>query len=84
MKHRHLNAQTWSSAAIDSVLERGDLPDWRELFAAVRQSREVADGVLRAASAHDTGGTSALVKALMPIFRESDEAAPQPAPDGSP
>jgi hypothetical protein len=37
MDHRHLKTQFWSAAAVDSVLERGDLKDWRELFAAAQQ-----------------------------------------------
>lgn len=46
MKHRHLNTSEWTRAAIDSALEYGDLPDWRELFAAVRESRALALEVL--------------------------------------
>jgi hypothetical protein len=65
MHHRHLNTQTWSAAAIDSILERGDLGDWQELFVAVQSNREVADLVLRVASAHDMGGASVLARALV-------------------
>lgn len=65
MQHRHLNTSEWSAAAIDSALERGDLTDWRELFAAVERNREVAALVLQVASAHDLGGASILAKALV-------------------
>lgn len=65
MEHRHLNTQTWSVAAVDSALERGNLEDWRELFAAVRRSREVAALVLRVASVRNLEGASILAKALV-------------------
>ena len=65
MQHRHLNTQEWSAAAIDSVLDRGDLPDWRQLFAAARNNPEVAGLVLRVATDHDLGGASILAKALI-------------------
>ena len=65
MRHRHLNIQTWTAAAIDSVLDRGDLGDWQELFAAVQNNHEVADLVSRVATEHDLGGASVLARALV-------------------
>lgn len=65
MRHRHLNSSGWTAATVDSVLERGDLSDWRELFAAVRESCEVAELVRRVALSHDLGGASVLAKALV-------------------
>lgn len=65
MQHRHLNTQAWSAAAIDSILEYGDLKDWRELFAAVEHNQELASLVLRVATEHDLGGASILAKALV-------------------
>ncbi|HEY3245284.1 MAG TPA: hypothetical protein VGM03_18230 [Phycisphaerae bacterium] len=64
MRHRHLNTTDWTLDAIDSVLERGDLPDWRELFAAVRSDRRIAEKVLHVASQHDLGGASRLAREL--------------------
>jgi hypothetical protein len=72
MLHRHLNTQAWSAAAIDSVLDRGDLRDWQELFAAVQNNREVADLVLRIATEHDMGGASVLAKALVERLKPLD------------
>ena len=66
MTHRHLNVHDWSPAAIDSVLEHGDLADWRELFVAVRRHPEIAESVRRVALVHDLGGASALALALLP------------------
>ena len=65
VKHRHLNTSKWTAATIDSVLERGDLPDWRELFSAVRENPDVAELVRRVASDHDLGGASILAKRLV-------------------
>jgi hypothetical protein len=69
MEHRHLNTQAWSPAAVDSALERGDLKDWQELFSAVQRHPEVAEVVLRVASARDLGGASILAKALVERLR---------------
>jgi hypothetical protein len=65
MYHRHLNTNHWTAATIDSVLERGDLRDWKELFSAVRANQEVAELVLLVATRHDLGGASILPKALV-------------------
>ena len=73
MKHRHINTDRWSAAAVDSALERGGLEDWRELFAAVRQDAELAGLVLRVAQRRPLVGASILATALVPRFR-----APQP------
>ena len=85
MQHRHLNTQEWSAAAIDSVLDRGDLCDWQQLFAAVRSNREVADLVLRVATDHDLGGASILAKALVERLKEPADPIKLPArPKSSP
>lgn len=46
MIHRHLQGQAWSLMAIESLLERGKLPDWREFGRAVRQDRTLAEAAL--------------------------------------
>jgi hypothetical protein len=58
MQHRHLTADAgWSKAAIDSILERGDLPDWQELFAALGQDNNLAATVIEVAQQHRTSGS---------------------------
>ncbi len=37
MQHRHLNHSNYTLAAIDDVIERGNLEDWVELARAVLQ-----------------------------------------------
>jgi hypothetical protein len=64
MLHRHLTATEWTLDAIDSALERGDLHDWQELFAAVRADRTLAERVLLVADQHDLGGASLIARDL--------------------
>ena len=66
MTHRNLNVHDWSPVAVDSVLEHGDLADWRELFVAAHRHPEVAETVRHVALAHDLGGASVLALALLP------------------
>lgn len=70
MEHRHLTAKGFSAATVDSILERGDIQDWRELFAVVRNNQEIAELVLRVANERDLGGASILAKALVERFRQ--------------
>lgn len=68
MIHRHLNANAgWSKAAIDSVLERGSLPEWRELFDQVERDREFAAMVLEVARQHPISGVLPLVEFMVKI-----------------
>jgi hypothetical protein len=65
MLHRHLNTTRWTRAAIDSCLEYGDLPDWRELFREVRKDRRLAQEVLAVCRAHDIPGSSVMAENLV-------------------
>ena len=69
MEHRHINSLQWTAATVDSALERGNLQDWRELFAVVEQDGAVADLVLAVAAARPPGGASMLAKALVERMR---------------
>jgi len=53
MQHRHLKTNGWSLAAIDSALERGNLEDWRELFAEARKDKKIAESILKVAAKPD-------------------------------
>ena len=35
MKHRHLDHEEWSLGGLNSLFERGDLPDFKELYQAL-------------------------------------------------
>lgn len=52
MRHRHLNHQRHTLAAIDDVIARGRWADWVELRRAVLADRSVADKVERVCRAH--------------------------------
>jgi hypothetical protein len=65
MQHRHLNTTEWTLAAVDSVLERGDVADWRELFEAVRGDRGLAQRVLQVVNGHDLGGAGVIARATV-------------------
>ena len=36
MKHRHVNTSEMNAVTIASIIERGDIEDWRELFEQIR------------------------------------------------
>jgi len=76
MIHRHLNTSEWSKAAIDSVIEYGDLADWRELFDAAARDEALARRLLDVVEAHYVDGRSELAKGLIarlcPALRGKD------------
>ena len=47
MLHRHLNHSKWTLAAIDDVIARGRLDDWKELRDAATNRTEVREWILR-------------------------------------
>jgi hypothetical protein len=53
MQHRHLNHSKYTLAAIDDVIERGNLDDWTELARAILRdgSGQLAAKVLRVSDA---------------------------------
>lgn len=65
MRHRHINTTSWSSEAIYSVLERGDLPDWKQLFKAARNDEKLADKIRAIVSRYPDDGTFVLAAALV-------------------
>lgn len=46
---RNLDSATWNEATIRSVIERGDLPQWKEMFAAGAADPAVAEKIVRVA-----------------------------------
>jgi hypothetical protein len=49
MLHRHLNHSEWTLAAIDDVIARGRLDDWKELRDAAANRTEIRERILRVA-----------------------------------
>jgi len=52
MKHRHLNHESWTLAAIDDVIARGRRRDWAELRAAALGDRSILEKVAKVCHAH--------------------------------
>jgi len=52
MRHRHLNHEGWSLAAIDDVIARGKLDDWKALRDAATRDRSLGARILRICAAH--------------------------------
>lgn len=65
MRHRHINTTEWTKDAIFSVLERGDLPDWRELFSAAKVDQEIAERIRIIAGRFPEDGTFILAAHLI-------------------
>jgi hypothetical protein len=52
MRHRHLNHQNLTLAAIDDVIARGKRQDWAALRRAALADRAVLETILRVCQAH--------------------------------
>ena len=52
MLHRHLNHSDWTLAAIDDVIARGRLDDWKELRDVAANRPDIRDRILRVAQPH--------------------------------
>jgi hypothetical protein len=52
MLHRHLNHSEWTLAAIDDVIARGKLDDWKELRDAAAGRTDIRERILRVAEPH--------------------------------
>lgn len=75
MRHRHIdaNAEPWSVAAVDSILERGGA---RDVVALLRELRRdpcgpAAEAALTAAEHSDVYGYPALIKACLEEWRRA-------------
>jgi hypothetical protein len=52
MVHRHLNHSDWTLAAVDDVIARGRLKDWKELRDIAAACPDVRARVVRVCEAH--------------------------------
>jgi hypothetical protein len=77
MHHRHINTTGWTPAAIDSILERGDLDDWKELFRKAKSNKLIARDIIRSAERHRDDSTFRLVEWL--ARKANPEVAAEPA-----
>ena len=65
MIHRHINTQEWTPMAIESLFDRGQLEDWKELVQAMKDDPKIARNVLRMAQFHEDVGSAALARLLV-------------------
>ena len=65
MHHRHLTTQQWTFMAIESLIERGQLADWREFARALRKSERLAADTLRVCRYVEDRPSAALARALV-------------------
>ena len=83
MRHRHLDYSSdtpiaeLGPAALDDLLDRGDLDDWASLLREIRRDPHgpVADRVLRLGRDHPLYGTSRLLRAWIEKRRGASAAA---------
>ena len=52
MRHRHLNHQEFTLAAIDDIIARGKRQDWAALRTALLSDPSIRDKVLRVCAGH--------------------------------
>lgn len=67
MKHRHLNHERFTTAAVDDILERGTLADWLPLLreVAADPTGPAAERVGRVVAHHPMYGTSHVWRRLI-------------------
>jgi len=85
MIHRHLQGEEWSLMAVESLLERGKLPDWQDFGRALRQDRRLAEETLHVCEGVVDEGSAELARALIfhlyPELREPLSARLPTVPD---
>ena len=70
MRHRNITTQQWTRMAIDSLFERGTLPDWQEFARALRDDAELARHTLFMCERHFNEGSAALARTLAEYFHQ--------------
>lgn len=68
MEHRNLTTQAWSRMAIDSLFDRGVLPDWKEFAQALRTDEALARETLLMCTRHQERGSAELARVLVEHF----------------
>ena len=65
MRHRHLTTQEWTLMAIESLMERGQLADWRQFAQALATSERLAQNTLRVCEYVEDRASAALARVLV-------------------
>jgi hypothetical protein len=78
MKHRHLNHESFTLAAIEDILSRGNIPEWVPLIDAIRTDPhgEIAEKTLQICAAREIYGVSRLFPRLIANARAAQTQKP--------
>ncbi len=68
MKHRNLQTEDWSKMAIDSLFERGKLPDWKEFVSVLGNDANVAKDALAVCRYHQNTDSVKLALVFLKDF----------------
>ena len=83
LAHRHLNHNRFTLAAIDDIIERGQLPEWQPLLAAIRRDPhgEIAEKTLKICWAHPVYGGTRVFRDFIEWCRRERERGQQDSVD---
>lgn len=65
MKHRNLTTSDWTLMALESLMERGQLADWREFARALEGNEPLARDALRVSEYVEDRASASLVRVLV-------------------
>lgn len=71
MQHRHIRTDDWTLMAIESLLDRGQLSDWREFVQVMKSDPQLAERMLQMARGHEDVRSAALARMLIAHFHPS-------------
>lgn len=65
MHHRHITTEEWTLMALESLMERGDLADWREFTRALHDNEKLAQDALRVCDYVEDRASASLARSLV-------------------
>ena len=65
MIHRNLTTSEWTLMALESVMERGRLVDWREFARALNRNEQLARDALRVSENDEDRASASLARVLV-------------------
>jgi hypothetical protein len=68
MKHRNITTEDWSKMAIDSLFDRGALPDWKRFVASLEKDKLIANETLLVCSYHQNTDSVKLALTFLEKF----------------
>ena len=68
MQHRNITTEEWSRMAINSLFDRGRLPDWQEFAQTLRNNEELASNTLLICVRNPDERSAALARVLVEHF----------------